>query len=332
MPFKTHAHFRTDIVVVFCIIFLMVVFEISMRGLQSSISGDLKFLQTIPQFALDLDTAKGTTILFMGNSLVGEGIDRDLIREDLSQNGKGPMWAGKVVPDATGLADWYFIYKNLFLNKRHIPKIMVIGFAWRNALQDGAIPSTRIIHFACRFSDLSELSLFGITGPEKTSEFFLAKASFVFANHAVIRNRFLDLIIPDYRNGTRIVNEASNVPRHGQIKAPASTYVALQRFIKILRNDNVLPVFVAMPVKAPYDINPELQRILSEECILIDCREVSGLKNDMFVDPIHLGQSGRTILSHDLANKMKTEIPFESIGRIPPASTTTKNAALAASH
>lgn len=313
MAHQSRSAFRTDILILIGILCLMAVLEISFRATKTKVSGDLKFLETVPDIARTIDTAKGVSVMFVGNSLIGEAIDKSIMREEFSIGTSTPILVEKMVPDDTNLPDWYFLYKNFFSVKKHQPEVMVIGFAWRNALQDGGIVKSRIVDFACNAKDLPEVSLFGIVGPEKTTEFFLAKISSLFANHAVIRNRILDILVPHYREGTRLVNNAANKNTHRPVKEIQPSFSSLQRFIAMLVRSNVRPVFIAMPVIDPYSINPELLRVLAENCDYIDCRNVPGLDHSMFVDPIHLGESGRKIFSQYLAEKMKVQIHSESI-------------------
>jgi hypothetical protein len=299
---------KADIFILLGTLCVMAALEIIFRANQSRVSGDLKHLQDIPEISKRIGEAKGTAILFMGNSLIGEAIDKETIKAGLLCDTTKPMVIEKVVPDGTQLPDWYFIFKNRLAGAGRSPDVIIIGFAWKNALQDGGEVSTRIINFACRFNDIADLSRFGIRGPERTSEFFLSKLSSVFANHSIIRNRVLDIMVPYYREGTQFVNTASKSHVQTPKTEPQPAYSMLSRLFQMIAFHNIKSVFLAMPVVEPYTINPALIELISKNGVFLDCRDVPGLEKNMFVDPIHLGKAGQALFSRYLAERLRNII------------------------
>jgi hypothetical protein len=291
-----------EITVVIYILILLLLIEVAFRTVKPEISGDQKHLESLPAMAERIQKYKGLRILFLGNSLIGEAIDTEIIRRGLANDTATPL-VEKAVPDATQLPDWYFISKNTFLNREGIPDLLIVGFAWNGAFLDGGAVNDKIIESACHLSDFPQLCRFGIRGFEKTSEAILCRLSSVFTHRATIRNRLLDMIIPHYREGTQYINSMHN----SAAKKPRQInpqYSMFKQYMELLEKKHVKTIFLAMPVSEDYHVDDELIRLIREKNIFIDMRYIKGLQKDMFVDPIHLGTQGRKIFSDNLVQQL----------------------------
>ena len=116
------------------------------------------------------------------------------------------------------------------------------------------------------------------------------------------------MIIPGYRENTRKVNAKK---RHINTKNDLSNishkkHSLLIKFLDLLHERNIQPVFIAMPVLSGYFLDDVFAANISKrDGVLLDYRYMPGISDDMFIDPIHLGEKGGHIfterLSEDLA-------------------------------
>lgn len=274
------------------IIVILVFFELIFRTLAPFISGNVKQIYEIENVATEL-TKKNGGVLFLGNSLLGNALD--LTEFDKQANLK--MSSYKVVPDSTSLWDWTCIVKNGFIDNNRLPKVIVIGYAWE---QVGPVPS-RLGGFFCGIKDLPELISLGMRNSSDILEFLFSKVSKLYAMRETVRKRILDILIPDYRVQTQIVNGERN--KNKPIKNKKSgDYRLLKAYLKILGTNNIKPIIVAMPVKQYYNLDEEFFRAVSHNGgVVLDYRELEGLDESMFRDPIHLNEKGNDIFTHRLA-------------------------------
>ena len=276
---------------------------------KEELSDNIKHIKTIPQIS---DRIKGTekqSLLFIGNSLIGEAIDTSILRSILSKNNRYKSFAiERIVPDGTGLLDWYFILKNFFVMPNKIPDMVIIGFAWKNSLSDQyPINQVRLADFACKMIDLPELSDFGLNSIEGKTEFIVAKISSIYSNRSIIRNRLLSNLIPYYQTVTQSMNEDSNLNLHSNNKNDLIfSYNRFQRLLSILRENDICALFVAMPIIDNYEIDEEIEKMIYRSgMLLVDCRFTPELSTEMFKDKMHLNEKGRVKFSRYLAKQIK---------------------------
>jgi hypothetical protein len=283
--------------------------EIAFRIFKDKLSSNIRHIQSIPTIAQQIGSSKGSSILFLGNSLIGEAIDEQLCSQSFKEYGNTKLIIEKIVPDGSDLPMWYFILQNEFIQRNLLPKNVVIGFAWHNAFSDFTkTDGLYLADFVCRLRDLPKLYSFGLKTPEELLEFVFGRASSMFANHEILRNRVLDILIPHYRQETQYINSYRKTLKKKAIAITINpSYRHLLSLCDLADKAGIRLVFVAMPVREDdYSIAPELKSILEKRGILIDCRKnVLGFKQDeMFRDEIHLNQKGREVFSTFISAKL----------------------------
>ena len=127
-----------------------------------------------------LGDTHNVSILFLGNSLIGEAVDHHLSSELLKELLKKEVTIEKVVPDGSDLPVWYFILKNDFIKHGYRPHFVIIGFAWDNALCDqNKINELYLSEISSCFGDVPMLYHFGLKKVEQIIGFMAGKFSSV---------------------------------------------------------------------------------------------------------------------------------------------------------
>jgi hypothetical protein len=300
-----------DIIIAVSLMAIISFIEIIFRVFECKLSGDILQIHEIPNTSKSFADSKYSKILFVGNSLIGEAVDASLMTSILNNKITKKIKIAKAVPDGSDLPEWYFLIKNNFIKKNCIPDIIIIGFAWNNAFSDkNGVDHVRLAGSYCNISDIAEISDMGMKGSEKYLEFLLSKLSSVYVNKQDIRNRSLDLIIPYYRNFTQLTNRItskntkSNFDEKFDRTENIEKYQNLERLINSLANHSVKLILIAMPVVSEYKIDPLLRSKINKDISFLDFRNLDVIKENMFVDPIHLGEKGRVAFTRALADSL----------------------------
>jgi hypothetical protein len=242
-------------------------------------------------------------MLIIGNSVVNNGIDPASLGKEYFRYKHTNLRIAKINPDGTELWDWYFILKNFFVKVGHLPDVVVIGFAGE-LLRDGRPTNpSRLASSFCRIADLPELISQGMDNYKEVGEFLAASASTAFALRGAIRNRFLDMTIPNFAKFTPRINETlrkeKTVSVLGEVHKP--TYELLNSLLLLLRKDGINVVLVAMPAAHGYELDPSIQEGTEEAgACFVDSRAVPHLSEKHFLDQEHLNQIGGKIYSKHL--------------------------------
>ena len=232
-------------------LFVVLIVELAIRFAIPFISGNAVHIKEIPQIARTLRESQGVKILFLGNSMVNNGIEADIIKSELERWGFVATSITKINPDGTDLWDWHFLYKNYFLKNSIVPDIIAVGFG-RDLLDDQrpANPS-RLAGSFCRIQDLQDLIAFNLTDFSNIKEFLLASVSPLYANRETIRNRLFDIFMPFFREiSVRIrASEWEKGTRAYTGHGKTITYTRLEKFLDMAKANGSSVVLIAMPTR-----------------------------------------------------------------------------------
>lgn len=236
------------------------------------------------------------SILFLGNSLMGHALNLAQFQKRIPGKTSDSIVSYKVVPDGTSIWDWYCIVKNNFSKPEYAPDFLVVGIAWE---KENPVPSRLAGHF-CRVVDLGDLINMGMNSSSDILEYMVANTSMLYVLREPIRKRLLDIMVPDYREETQKINAA--IQKKSDKKNTGSLYEkrnkVLTHFMKLLSVTKVKPIFVAMPVANRYGLNKTLVKTIYENNgVILDYRDLDGIKKNMYLDPIHLDERGSVIFT-----------------------------------
>lgn len=288
--------------------FIVLTGELVIRVAKPFLSGDAMHIKQIPQIARALEESQGIKILFLGNSMINNGIETDVVKREFKHLNLENAFIAKVNPDGTDLWDWHFLYKNFFLTNSIRPDIIVVGFG-RDLLDDQrpANPS-RLAGDFCQIRDLRDLMVSNFKNVSNTKEFILASVSLLYSKRETIRNRLIVAFVPFTREITVVIHKSK---REMELKfdtrngMPPVSYARLVKFIDMAQGNGSLVVLIAMPTSDGYIIRKELLATAEMHgAVVIDMREINYLSKKYFIDAMHLKPEGARILSHELAKRL----------------------------
>jgi len=271
----------------------LILCELSLRFLERSISIDVAHLRSIPTIAERLAAGDGQRVLFLGSSIVREGVDLNTVRRAVRGSGWEPLTIDKVHPDDSRVVEWTHLVEHHFINAELSPDVIVIGFADTHLEDDNRIPWDRIGAYYTSTPNLARIITKEIDDFGTSAQFVLAHFLRTFAHRERVGKRVLDFVVPHYRKSSRRINSAL---RREELEATVSQerrYAWVQRLAELTRRNGVTLVLLAMPLRYSWEITPELRRRTSELNVkLIDARDIPGMDNQSYKDSMHMNALG----------------------------------------
>jgi hypothetical protein len=228
----------------------------------------------------------------------------------------GPLSVGRVFPDATALPDWYYAFKHYFVDTNRLPDVLIVCFAAKD-LQDELPPvPARLAHNYTSAKDIPELFSQDLRDFDNRADFLLADLSSSYANRMRVQTRVLDELIPNYRESAQRMNRAQKSVKNraggdNKAAAPAPTYQRLERLMDLARKHNVRVIFVAMPLREEYALDPQIERTVEAAGMsFFDFRFVDGINEVSFFDEMHLTTGGAKVYSQFLARQLAERFPW----------------------
>lgn len=302
--------FKTELKAVALALALLLAVEAGMRWLEPHLSVDVSHIQEIPELVSRLAQAPGEHLLFLGNSTTRRGVDVDVLEPALAEQGVATddLSLGLIHPDASDILDWLYVYQHNFGAPAAQPDVMVVGFATDN-LEDVSPNPQQIRRVARHHTSVRDIpKVFGqdFTTLSQRGDYLLSKVFASFAHRERVRVRLLAMIIPFYQQTERGMNEAQRASAAPpETPSPQARYTRLKRFLDSVDTAEVQVIFVAMPLRDPYQLDPELRGILEKQgAELVDLQSVSGITPEVFADSLHLVPEGAVIYSRALAEKL----------------------------
>ncbi|HEX8145215.1 MAG TPA: hypothetical protein VF553_21795 [Pyrinomonadaceae bacterium] len=310
--------FRNELRVVAVVLLVLLAGELVVRVCEQRLSLDVTHIRQIPEISRKMAESQGTRVLFISNSMLRYGVDPAIFEREMEARRLGPLSVGRVFPDATALPDWYYAFKHYFVDANRLPDVLIVCFAAKD-LQDDLPPvPARLAHNYTSASDIPELFSHDLLDFDHRADFMLADLSSAYANRARVRTRVLDDLIPSYRESAQIINRSQKSPKKGAGEgggdasaSSAPTYQRLGRLISLARRHHVRVIFVAMPLREEYALDPQVQRIVEAEGMsFFDFRSVDGINQVSFVDEMHLTSGGAATYSQFLARQLAERFPW----------------------
>ena len=295
---------------------VLLVIEVGIRVSEPRLSKDLETIRTFPAIAASLDSpqAEGRLrVLFLGNSLLREGVNTEIVAEEISRNSDQSAFVTKAPADGTGLVEWYYGFKNCFANSGHVPDVLVLGFEGDGGghLSDARNTDPAALgHLFCELSDVPEVMQHELSDFGDRIDFLLGSVSAAYANRERVQRRLLDAVIPNYRDTSNRMNDVMNERQSFErATLPKPTYERLKRLIEVADSHNVQVVFVALPVPDEYVVDHGLLEVASKcEIPMIDARHIDGVQDEMFPDGLHMNSIAAARFSQVVGKQLAPSI------------------------
>ncbi len=295
--------------VVVCVGAILLVVEAGVRLSAPFLSGNIRHIQALPELVRQLETSPTGhgALVFIGNSLINRAVDTELLGTALTAFSGQRTEVYKITPDGTALADWYCLYNRYLHGSKTHPAIVVVGFAWAQLSDQYPVDAARLGGYFCTMADAGRLTAAGLHH-EQLIEVLAGKIAHTYVNRDLIRNRLLAPLVPHYREQAQKLHQAADAPDrepvHGDI---GRSYRLLADFARLIDAEGGRLLLIAMPVRNEYSIDAMLPVATRQLGVpLLDLRQLPGLDESMFVDPIHLNAAGRAVFSSHLAELLET--------------------------
>lgn len=307
--FSSTSSSKTELKVVACVALVLFACELAIRWREDDLSLDLKHIRQIPEISQTLSHRDKTKVLFLGNSLTRNGVDKDVLEQEFAAQGIKPPQIERVFPDGTGIRAWYYVFNHYFVVKKQLPDIMIVSFASALLQDNQRLDTGQTARYFTSAADIPEVFRIDIHDFDGRVEYCLASGSVAFANRNRVRLRLLDSLIPDYRTTEQWMNESLKNKENRASQNVRPTYQRLEQFVHLAEANGVKVIVVAMPQKEHYTLDPGLQPVVeSAGGTLIDARDVDGLTRADFMDQLHLNPTGATIYSRYLARQLVQKV------------------------
>jgi hypothetical protein len=281
------------------VLVMLVGCEIILALMDQSFSVNIRHIHSIPFLADKIKQQTGISVLFMGNSLIRYGLDPGVFRDEIYAKGVGPIHFERVFPDASSIREWRYAFKHFFLDRGHIPDVLVVNFSGSHLEDQQKIRPSDLAAFYASVPDIPRIFAEDVRAFGDRAEFLLAYFFRLFAYRETISKRILDMVVPHYQSTLTQINATM---RDGASKEHVPTYHTLERFSVDCLRRGVHLILVAMPLQHPYKLDPGLPGKARELGItFIDARDVEGLTVSRFIDSMHMDQEGAILYTRTLA-------------------------------
>jgi len=280
--------------------------ELGLRMVEKRVSVDAR----TPAISKRLASAEGQRVLVLGNSLVRDNVNTDVLDEELRAQGAGPIHIERVYLLNTVINDWYYAFKHHFIDTGRAPDVLVLCFATSH-LEDYPIRRTVVARYNSNARDLPEIFSNDVKDFDGRADFLLSSWSASFAYRTNVQRRILNSFVPNYLETVTRINEGLK----GEVVSPSDeagnqpvhipNYDRFGKFLRMAASKGVRVILVAVPTESPYAIDPVIRSTLEAAGgSLIDTRTVDGLSKDSYEDELHLTVDGATLYSRFLAHQL----------------------------
>ncbi|QDT03411.1 hypothetical protein K227x_17930 [Rubripirellula lacrimiformis] len=296
---------RQEWKVVVAVLFALIVFEGTIRKLQSKLSKDLVHQFGIQQIIDEVASADQPSGLFLGNSLIREGIDSDTFATMFPD-----LHLAKIHPDDTSVVEWRYLFDRVAASDLNAGDWVVIGYAQNQLTDDGIVRPRRLGAWYLNAENQADTLSEDVTSFAGRFELFAAKYLTSFAVAERIRSRVLAALVPMYEVTAQRLNrvaelEESPSPTDGM---RAASYVRLERLLAVAKQHRIDLSVVAIPVGEPFRLDPGLLAKLEKAGVRhIDARSVPGIGPDSFPDGYHMDPSAAKLFTEFVAQQLRQE-------------------------
>jgi hypothetical protein len=293
------SNFRHELTVLATVAAVLAVSEAAVRLMLPRVSADWKNFDAIERLAHQAPVRGGQTVLFVGNSLTGRGIDPSIIEATMQSTKGVRLTVEKAATDDSNIGEWVYLVSDKFTKPTSRPDLLVIGYA-EDQLSDRA--PVHVDRLAGYYGGLriapgvfrDDVHDFG-----SRTDYVISSFSALYANRDRIRTQVMDRMIPSYRSYAQQRNLAEKVVNTIR---PASSHERLQRLLAICRQHSIPVALAAMPIPYMYRLDEAVPSLAREYgAAFFDMTTVPAITPSHFSDGYHLDDDGRRIYSQAFA-------------------------------
>ncbi len=251
---------------------------------------------------------KHRTLLLLGNSLLGKGIEMPMLSSMLPADWK----AKRILVEDTAYYDWYYGMHNLFL-KGSRPDVVVLMLSIKQ-LTSNSIRGEYSAYRMMDFLDLPNLAADLHMHPTAASGLLVGNLSAFYGTRVEIRKKVLDLLIPDFSGLTKLL--VSSQVTSGSEKFAAEELRS--RFGKLRELSEQKSIPIAVLIAPESGLRDE---ILKKVCVVAADANFNVLvpvKPDElstadYSDGFHLNAGGAAKFTKSFGEMLRCHLPGESL-------------------
>lgn len=191
---------RDVIVTLVWIAVVVLVAELAFRAVVPQLSANSRSIAASAGRAAEMAAYDGPTVLILGNSISGEGIDPDLLNEALHDAGS-PARIWHQPADTTAMRDWTFELQNLFVARGATPDVLVLPVGFERPLVRVNARTEDLYQSFLGPGDLRVLfELDGVDGLEDRTGARLSRMSALYGFRGRVQKRILVALVPGYED------------------------------------------------------------------------------------------------------------------------------------
>lgn len=286
---------------------VFVLLEVFTRMILFQVSKDFVRFQTYEARADALAKQPGLKLAFVGNSITEEAIDRARLETALKRDGVNQISMELFLADGSEISTWRSMINHYFWKRSKIPNVIIITFFGNNLEDTANIELGRLAQFFTDVGDWPDLFGINLLRSEQRIEFLLSSAWATYAARDRIKQRVLNLVVPNYRIYEQRLHDVNR--RYVEQTLPAQvteepvTHRVLRSLLDRAREQEMKVFLVAFPMwKSQYKVSPEVQNIIrSSGADYIDMRDLSDLQPVHYRDEFHLNVSGKLLYTDKFA-------------------------------
>lgn len=250
---------RDVVVTLAWIVAVLLVAELGFRAIVPRLSANSRSIAASETRATELAAWDGPTVLVLGNSISGEGIDPGMLNDALEQAGS-PARVWHQPADTTAMRDWTFELDTLFVDRGAVPDVLVLPVGFERPLARVNARTEDLYQSFLGPGDLRVLfELDGVEGLEERSGARLSKASALYGFRGRIQKRILVALVPGYEDMWGAIRRAAE-----QDTELVTNDAWAERMHEITEALGIRVVVVAMPSVALEGRLPDEDRALAE--------------------------------------------------------------------
>jgi hypothetical protein len=298
--YSSTSSFKTEVKVLVLVAAVLLACELGVRVFEKRMAVDVK----APAISKRLVEGEGERVLVLGNSLVRDNVNTDILEAEMRAQGVGSLHIERVYLMNTIVNDWYYAFKHHFIDTGRLPDVLVICFS-NNHLEDASIQRSLVARYYSGVRDIPQVFADDVRDFDGRVEFLLSAGLASFSHRTNVERRMLDLLIPHYRESVMRINDALTDEANQHRGNYQPSYRRFGQLVRMAQSKGVRVILVAVPVESPYPINPQIESTLeANQVTFIDTRTVEGLSKESYVDGMHMNSSGADIYSRALARKL----------------------------
>ena len=270
---------RVDILITLAMLVLVVgSAELAFRSIVPSLSANSRILAQVPERAAEIRAFDGTTVLILGNSISGDGIDAEALQVAL---GNSALIVHQPA-DTTVMRDWYYELKNQFYMRQSVPDWVVLPVGDSHPLTRVNQRTEDLLHSFLSWSDLPSFferseaggarqnSEQGVVEEPRRGDVFegrlglaLAKASTLYGFRGRVQKRVLVTLSSGYEE-LRYAMRTAGVATDGTHEVSSDPLWA-ELFAELTASNSTRVIVVAMPTEPLESTLPDADAAIAAE-------------------------------------------------------------------